>query len=188
MLYSSGTTGRPKGVRLQFPRNPLGSPNALTGLAQFLLGFDENVVYLSPAPLYHAAPLRWNMSVHRTGGTSIVMDHFDAEQFLHCVEKFSVTHTQTVPTMFVRMLKLPDATKRKYDVSSLSYVFHAAAPCPIETKRSMIDWFGPVIHEYYAGSEGNGFVYCNTEQWLAHPGTVGMALNATIHILDDDGN
>ena len=188
MLYSSGTTGRPKGVRLQFPRNPLGSPNALTGLAQFLLGFDENVVYLSPAPLYHAAPLRWNMSVHRTGGTSIVMDHFDAEQFLHCVEKFSVTHTQTVPTMFVRMLKLPDATKQKYDVSSLSYVFHAAAPCPIETKRSMIDWFGPVIHEYYAGSEGNGFVYCNTEQWLAHPGTVGMALNATIHILDDEGN
>ncbi|MFM1839473.1 MAG: hypothetical protein RIS37_739, partial [Actinomycetota bacterium] len=187
MLYSSGTTGRPKGVRLQFPRNPLGSPNALTGLGQFLFSFNEETVYLSPAPLYHAAPLRWNMAVHRTGGTSVVMNHFDAEDFLRCIEKYKVTHTQTVPTMFVRMLKLPPETRSKYDVSTLSCVFHAAAPCPVEVKRQMIDWFGPVIHEYYAGSEGNGFVYCNTEQWLAHPGTVGVALNATIHILDEDG-
>ena len=187
MLYSSGTTGRPKGVRLQFPRNPLGSPNALTGLGQFLFSFSEETVYLSPAPLYHAAPLRWNMAVHRTGGTSVVMNHFDAEDFLNCIEKYKVTHTQTVPTMFVRLLKLPKDSRSKYDVSSLTCVFHAAAPCPVEVKRQIIEWFGPVVHEYYAGSEGNGFVYCNTEQWLAHPGTVGVALNATIHILDDNG-
>ena len=187
MLYSSGTTGRPKGVRLQFARSPLGTPNALTGLGQFLFSFNEDTIYLSPAPLYHAAPLRWNMSVHRTGGTSVVMNHFDAEEFLHCIERYNVTHTQTVPTMFVRMLKLAPEIRTKYDVSTLSCVFHAAAPCPVEVKRQMIEWFGPVIHEYYAGSEGNGFVYCNTEQWLAHPGTVGVALNATIHILDDAG-
>jgi acyl-CoA synthetase (AMP-forming)/AMP-acid ligase II len=106
MLYSSGTTGRPKGVRLQFARSPLGTPNALTGLGQFLFSFNEDTIYLSPAPLYHAAPLRWNMSVHRTGGTSVVMNHFDAEDFLRCIERYNVTHTQTVPTMFVRMLKL----------------------------------------------------------------------------------
>ena len=103
MLYSSGTTGRPKGVRLATSGAPLGSPIPLVGLGQFLLAMDENMVYLSPAPLYHAAPLRWNMVVHRLGGTSVIMDHFDAEEFLAAVEKYKVTHTQTVPTMFVRM-------------------------------------------------------------------------------------
>jgi len=126
MLYSSGTTGRPKGVRLQFARSPLGTPNGLTGLGQFLFGLNEETIYLSPAPLYHAAPLRWNMSVHRTGGTSVVMNHFDAEDFLQCIERYNVTHTQTVPTMFVRMLKLAPEIRSKYDVSSLSCVFHAA--------------------------------------------------------------
>jgi acyl-CoA synthetase (AMP-forming)/AMP-acid ligase II len=148
----------------------------------------SEMVYLSPAPLYHAAPLRWNLVVQRLGGTSVIMEHFDAEQFLQCIEKYSVTHSQTVPTMFIRLLKLDPTIRSKYDVSSLSCVFHAAAPCPIETKRQMIEWFGPVIHEYYAGSEGNGFVYCDTAQWLAHPGTVGVALSGILHILDEDGN
>jgi acyl-CoA synthetase (AMP-forming)/AMP-acid ligase II len=188
MLYSSGTTGRPKGVKLHLADNPLGTPPALVGLGQFLLGMTSEMVYLSPAPLYHAAPLRWNLVVQRLGGTSVIMEHFDAEQFLQCIEKYSVTHSQTVPTMFIRLLKLDPTIRSKYDVSSLSCVFHAAAPCPIETKRQMIEWFGPVIHEYYAGSEGNGFVYCDTAQWLAHPGTVGVALSGILHILDEDGN
>lgn len=188
MLYSSGTTGRPKGVSLGKPQNPLGSPQSLVMLGQFLMGMNDSMVYLSPAPLYHAAPLRWNMTVHRIGGTSVIMEHFDPEDFLRHIESFGVTHTQTVPTMFVRMLKLPDDVRIRHETSSLQCVFHAAAPCPIEIKNRMIDWFGPIIHEYYAGSEGNGFVYCNSEQWLAKPGTVGQALSGILHVLDDEGN
>ena len=188
MLYSSGTTGRPKGVSLGKPQNPLGSPQSLVTLGQFLMGMTDSMVYLSPAPLYHAAPLRWNMTVHRIGGTSVIMEHFDPEEFLRHIESFGVTHTQTVPTMFVRMLKLPDDVRERHETGSLQCVFHAAAPCPIEVKHRMIDWFGPIIHEYYAGSEGNGFVYCNSEQWLAKPGTVGQALSGILHVLDDEGN
>ncbi|MBU6201179.1 MAG: acyl-CoA synthetase [Acidobacteria bacterium] len=188
MLYSSGTTGRPKGVSLGRPSNPLGSPQTLTLLAQFLMGMDDTTVYLSPAPLYHAAPLRWNMTVHRIGGTSVVMPNFDAEDFLALVDRHSITHVQTVPTMFVRMLKLDPSVRTRYRTGSLRCVFHAAAPCPVSVKHDMISWFGPIIHEYYAGSEGNGFVYCNSEQWLAHPGTVGTALSGVVHILDDAGN
>jgi len=188
MLYSSGTTGRPKGVSLGTPSNPLGTPTALSMLGQFLLGMTNETVYLSPAPLYHAAPLRWNMTIHRLGGTSVIMEHFDPLEFLGAVQKHRITHTQTVPTMFVRMLKLPETDRQRFDLSSLQCVFHAAAPCPKDVKLQMIDWMGPIVHEYYAGSEGNGFVYCNSEQWLAHQGTVGQALNSTIHILDDDGN
>lgn len=188
MLYSSGTTGRPKGVSLGRPSNPLGSPQTLTMLAQFLMGMDDSTVYLSPAPLYHAAPLRWNMTVHRLGGTSVVMPNFDPEDLLVQIERHAISHVQTVPTMFVRMLKLDPGVRSRYDTSSLRCVFHAAAPCPASVKQDMIDWLGPIIHEYYAGSEGNGFVYCNSEQWLAHPGTVGTALSGVVHILDDDGN
>lgn len=188
MLYSSGTTGRPKGVRLGRLENPLGSPQPLVTLGQFLMGMTDAMVYLSPAPLYHAAPLRWIMTVHRIGGTAVIMEHFDPEEFLANIERHHVTHTQTVPTMFVRMLKLPSSTREKFDVSSLRCVFHAAAPCPVEVKHQMINWFGPIIHEYYAGSEGNGFVYCNSEQWLAKPGTVGQALSGILHVLDDEGN
>ena len=188
MLYSSGTTGRPKGVSLGTPSNPLGTPPALTMLGQFLLGMTSETVYLSPAPLYHAAPLRWNMTVHRLGGTSVIMEHFDPIEFLEAIDRHRITHTQTVPTMFVRMLKLPETDRERFDLSSLTCVFHAAAPCPKDVKLKMIDWLGPIVHEYYAGSEGNGFVYCNSEQWLAHEGTVGQALNSTIHILDEEGN
>ncbi|MFM9121991.1 MAG: AMP-binding protein, partial [Actinomycetota bacterium] len=123
---------------------------------------DQNTVYLSPAPLYHAAPLRFTMTTHRLGGTTIIMEHFDPTEYLRLVEQHKVTHSQLVPTMFVRMLKLDDTTRDKFDTSSLKCAIHAAAPCPIEVKRKMIDWWGPIIHEYYAGSEGNGFVYCNS--------------------------
>jgi len=187
MLYSSGTTGRPKGIKLALAMTPLGAPSALMTLGQMLFSMTDQMIYVSPAPLYHAAPLRWNMAAHRMGATTVIMDHFDAENFLHLVEKYKATHCQTVPTMFVRMLKLDEEIRNKYDVSSLVNAFHAAAPCPIPVKRAMIEWWGPKIHEYYAGSEGNGFVYCNSEQWLSHPGTVGVAINATVHICGDDG-
>ncbi len=189
MLYSSGTTGMPKGVARPFPGTPLGTGAGLGNpLTAGLYKFHEDMLYLSPAPLYHAAPLRFNMSVHTHGGTTVVMEHFDAERYLEFVEKYKITHSQVVPTMFIRMLKLDEATRLKYDVSSLEVVIHAAAPCPVETKRAMIEWWGPIIHEYYAGTEGNGFVYCNSEMWLAHPGTVGMPLTAAVHILDEEGN
>ena len=189
MLYSSGTTGMPKGVAKPFPGTPLGTAAGLGApLTQGLYKFREGMVYLSPAPLYHAAPLRFNMSVHSHGGTTVVMEHFDAEDYLRFAEKYRATHTQLVPTMFIRMLKLDDDVRLKYDVSSIEVAIHAAAPCPVPTKRAMIEWWGPVIHEYYAGTEGNGFVYCNSEMWLAHPGTVGTAISGVVHICDEEGN
>ncbi len=187
MLYSSGTTGRPKGIKVPLSGEPLGSAAALLALVQGLYQMDENVRYLSPAPLYHSAPLRYNMAVTRLGGTSVIMERFDPEDALRLIDKHRLTHAQFVPTMFVRMLKLPEEVRRKYDVSSLKVAIHAAAPCPVQVKQAMMDWWGPVIHEYYAGTEGNGFCAVGPEEWLAHPGTVGRALLGQIHICDDDG-
>jgi long-chain acyl-CoA synthetase len=178
MLYSSGTTGRPKGVRHPLSGLPIDSPNPLLMIVQGLFGLTENSIYLSPAPLYHAAPLRYCMTVHRLGGTVVVMEHFDAEEALKYIAKYKANCSQWVPTMFVRMLKLPDAARLKYDVSSMKSAIHAAAPIPIEVKRKMIDWWGPVLYEYYAGTEGNGFCYVNSADWLAHPGTVGKPCSA----------
>ena len=189
MLYSSGTTGRPKGVKPPMPTQPLEeAASSVYGLMAMLFGLTPESVYLSPAPLYHAAPLRFSMGAHMGGATVIVMERFDPEEALALIEKHRVTLSQWVPTMFIRMLKLDDAVREKYDVSSMQAAIHAAAPCPVEVKRRMIEWWGPVLHEYYAGTEGNGFVYCNSEDWLAHPGTVGKALIGTIHIVDEEGN
>ncbi|MFZ4810358.1 MAG: AMP-binding protein, partial [Ilumatobacteraceae bacterium] len=169
MLYSSGTTGKPKGVTRPFVPTPLDeTAGAVAGLLQMLFGVTQESVYLSPAPFYHAAPLRFSMSAQAIGCTVVAMEHFDAEGYLAAVERHQITTSQVVPTMFVRMLKLPPETRAKYDVSSLQCVIHAAAPCPIPVKKQIIEWFGPVVHEYYAGTEGNGFVYCNSEMWLAH--------------------
>ncbi len=187
MLYSSGTTGRPKGVQVPRRDEPLGTKPALSMVAEGLFAYNQDMRYLNPAPLYHAAPLRFTMGVHRVGGTAYVMEHFDPSEALRLVQEHRITHSQWVPTMFIRMLKLPDEEREAYDVSSMEVMFHAAAPCPVEVKKKMIDWFGPVVHEYYAGTEGNGFVYCNSEGWLAHPGTVGQNLLGTLHITDDDG-
>ncbi len=187
MLYSSGTTGQPKGVTKTYEPLPLETtPGSVAAMMQLLFGFNEESIYLSPAPLYHAAPLRFNMATHSIGGTTVIMEHFDAEAFLRLIERHRVTHTQVVPTMFVRLLKLPEDVRAKYDVSSLQSVVHAAAPCPVPVKEQMIEWFGPVIHEYYAGTEGNGFVYCNSELWLAHKGTVGAPIGCTLHICDEN--
>ena len=159
MLYSSGTTGRPKGIKPALTGQPVGAPNALGGLTSGLFGFTEDSIYLSPAPNYHSAPLRFNMAVHRLGATSVIMERFDPLEFLEYIEKYKVTNTQVVPTMFVRLLKLSEEERNRYDLSTLTSVVHAAAPCPVPVKEQMIEWWGPIIHEYYAGTEGNGFVY-----------------------------
>ncbi len=188
MLYSSGTTGMPKGVARAYEALPLEeATGAVAGPLQLLFGGHGDMVYLSPAPLYHAAPLRFNMATHVLGGTTVIMEHFDAEEFLALIERHRVTHTQVVPTMFVRLLKLPEEVRARYDVSSLQSVVHAAAPCPVPVKQQIIEWFGPVVHEYYAGTEGNGFVYCNSDMWMAHKGTVGMPIACTVHIVGEDG-
>lgn len=188
MLYSSGTTGRPKGIKVPLSGEPLGSAGGLLGLATALYAMDEHVRYLSPAPLYHSAPLRYNMAVSRLGGTSVIMEKFDPEEALRLIEAHRITHAQFVPTMFVRMLKLPEDVRAKYDVSSLKVAIHAAAPCPVQVKQAMMEWWGPVLHEYYAGTEGNGFCAVGPEEWLAHPGTVGRPLLGEVHICDDEGN
>ncbi len=189
MLYSSGTTGQPKGVTKPFVHDPLDTtPTSVAPMLVALFGFGADSTYLSPAPLYHAAPLRFCLAAHSIGGTVVVMEHFDPEEFLALIEGHLVTHSQVVPTMFVRLLKLPAEVRDRYDISSIECVVHAAAPCPAPVKRQIIEWFGPVVHEYYAGTEGNGFCYCNSEMWLAHEGTVGMPINCKVHICDDDGN
>ena len=176
MLYSSGTTGRPKGVRAPLSGQPIDTPNALIALVSMFYGISADSTYLSPAPLYHAAPLHYSMTSQRLGATVVVMEHFDAETALATIGKYKATASQWVPTMFVRMLKLPDEVRARYDVSSMKSAIHAAAPCPIDVKRRMIEWWGPVLHEYYAGTEGNGMCYVNSTDWLAHPGTVGRPI------------
>ena len=189
MLYSSGTTGRPKGIELPLPEgDPATTASTVAFLGQALYGFRPEMVYLSPAPMYHAAPLRFSMAVQHVGGTVVVLEHFDPEDALRAIETYGVTHSQWVPTMFVRMLKLDPSVREKYDVSSLEVAIHAAAPCPVEVKRQMIEWWGPVIYEYYASTEGNGFCAITSQEWLDHPGSVGKALLGTLHIVDDEGN
>jgi long-chain acyl-CoA synthetase len=187
MLYSSGTTGYPKGVKRPLTGLPLGSSTRVTALAQALLGADDASVYLSPAPFYHAAPLMWCKDMVAMGASVVIMERFDAEDVLAAIERHHVTHSQFVPTMFIRLLRLPAAIRDKYDWKSLNAAIHAAAPCPEATKRAMLDWWGPVVHEYYAGTEGNGFCWCTPQEWLAHPGSVGRPLLGIVHVLGADG-
>jgi long-chain acyl-CoA synthetase len=189
MLYSSGTTGRPKGVKRPPSEDPVDAINPLMRMLCVAgCGMSEKSIYLSPAPLYHAAPLRFNMMVGSLGGTSVIMEHFDAENYLRMVEQYKITQSQLVPTMFVRMLKLPEDVRRKYNLSTLKGAIHAAAPCPIDVKQKMIDWWGPILVEYYAGSEGNGVTVSLSKDWLKHRGTVGRAVVGSLKILDDEGH
>jgi acyl-CoA synthetase (AMP-forming)/AMP-acid ligase II len=188
MLYSSGTTGRPKAVRRALPTDGEGSwaQKVLESALRQRYGMTDSSVYLSPAPLYHAAGVNYTMAVHRVGAASILMRKFDAEAVLRLIQTHRVTHAQFVPTMFVRMLKLPEAVRRGYDVSSLRCVIHAAAPCPVDVKHQMMKWFGPIIHEYYGGTEGFAGTIIGPDEWLAHPGSVGKPFSP-VHVVGDDG-
>ena len=187
LQYSSGTTGRPKGIKRELPHVP---PDQAPGMMSALVGFwmDPEAVYLSPAPLYHTAPSVWSMSVQAGGVTTVVLEKFDPEGTLDAIQRHRVTHGQFVPAMFVRMLKLPEKVRHSYDLSSLKRVMHAAAPCPVEIKKQMMDWWGPIIDEYYASSEAIGSTLISAEDWLAHPGSVGKPMLGGVHILDEDGN
>jgi fatty-acyl-CoA synthase len=187
LQYSSGTTGRPKGIKRELPHVP---PQDAPGMMSALVGFwmDPDTIYLSPAPLYHTAPSVWSMSVQGAGLTTVVMEKFDPEAALDAIQRYRVTHGQFVPAMFVRMLKLPESVRNSYDLSSLKRVMHAAAPCPVLIKKQMIDWWGPIVDEYYASSEAIGSTLITAEDWLLHPGSVGKPMMGAVHILGEDGN
>ena len=188
MLYSSGTTGRPKGIYRPLPENKIyENAGPVGGLQQGLWGFDENTVYLSPAPLYHSAPIAFCTAAQALGGTVVMMPRFDEVGALKAIAEHRVTHSQWVPTMFTRMLKLPEEQRQAYDLSSHRVAIHAAAPCPLGIKQQMFDWWGPIIYEYYAATELNGFTHAAPEDWLAHPGTVGRSILGVIHICDESG-
>ncbi|MDE2435736.1 MAG: acyl-CoA synthetase [Sphingomonadales bacterium] len=189
MLYSSGTTGRPKGVKIPLPEDPdIAQANALLAMTTMAFGISGDSIYLSPAPLYHAAPLRWSMTIQKLGGTVVIMEKFDPEAALGLIEKYRITDSQWVPTHFVRMLKLPVEVRGRYDTSTLKCAIHAAAPCPVPVKQAMIDWWGPVLYEYYAGTEGNGFTFITSPEWLQRPGSVGRALTGVVRVCDENGD
>ena len=188
MLYSSGTTGQPKGIFVRGAETDVHTPPVLSPTIGVLFGFGEETVYLSPAPLYHAAPLHYTMMAIFNGGTVVVMEKFGPEQALKLIEEHRVTHSQWVPIMFVRMLKLPQETRDAYDLSSMQLAIHAAAPCPVDVKEKMIDWWGEVIVEYYAASEGIGFTMIDSATWLQNKGSVGKPLIGEVHIMDEEGN
>ena len=189
MLYSSGTTGRPKGIlRPRLTHKIHDSEGPVGALQKTLWNFNEDTIYLSPAPLYHSAPIGFCIASLALGGTVVMMPRFDEVGALQAIERFGVTHSQWVPTMFTRMLKLPKEDLSGFDLSSHTVAIHAAAPCPAGIKQQMIDWWGPIIYEYYGGTELNGLTHTSSEEWLSHPGTVGKAVLGTIHICDEDGN
>lgn len=187
LQYSSGTTGRPKGIKRELPQvPPAEAPGMMSALVSFWMKPDS--IYLSPAPLYHTAPSVWSMSAQAGGVTTVVLQKFDPEGCLDAIQRYRVTHGQFVPAMFVRMLKLPQHVRDSYDLSSLERVMHAAAPCPVQIKKQMIDWWGPIVDEYYASSEAHGSTLITAEEWLAHPGSVGKPMGGAVHILDENRN
>ncbi len=186
MLYSSGTTGQPKGILRPLPDIPPGEALPIMMFVKVMFGFRDAQTYLSPAPLYHSAPQASVSATMRLGGTSVIMERFDPEHWLQLVERYKITHCQMVPTMFSRLLKLPEETRKRYDLSSLECIVHAAAPCPVPVKEAMIEWLGPKILEYYAATEAHGATMVNSEEWMTHKGTVGKPILGQLMILDDE--
>lgn len=186
MCYSSGTTGRPKGIKRKMSPRTYGHPLDFEVRAMHeAYGFDENVVYLVPSPLHFAGGIGWTLGAQRFGATIVIMEKFDPEEALRLIDQYKVTHSYFVPTHFVRMLKLPQETREKYDVSSLKVVIHGAAATPVDVKESMMEWFGPVLHEFYSSTESPGFVRIGPEDWLAHKGSVGRPLWGNLRIVDE---
>lgn len=188
MLYSSGSTGRPKGIRPSLPEGDLTQPVPIMSMGSGLYHMDQDTIYLSTSPLYHAAPLRWALAVHRFGGTVVIMDKFDADTTLQLIEQHQITHATFVPTHFIRLLNLPEQRRLAFDASSLTAVIHAAAPCPVPVKRQMIEWWGPILYEYYSGTEQCGITALSSEEWLNKQGSVGKAVLGSIKVLDENQN
>ena len=188
MLYSSGTTGKPKGVWRPAPDEPVETLGPADRAAAQAFGITPDSVYLSPAPLYHSAPITFLIQMGRIGAATVIMERFDPAESLAAIERYGVTHSQWVPTMFVRMLRLPDDERTRHDLSSHVFAIHGAGPCPIAVKEAMLDWWGPIIHEYYAGTEGAGMCRIGPEEWLEHKGSVGRSARGPVLIVDDDGN
>lgn len=187
-MYSSGTTGNPKGVHRPLqPAEQRGAPQPILGVLAAAGIDDPATVYLSTGPLYHAAPHRFTTHVLRSGGTCIIPRRFDAATALALIAHYRVTHSQWVPTMFVRLLALPPEQRHAHDLTSHCRAIHAAAPCPVPVKEAMIEWWGPILFEYYAGSETLGATGIDSPDWLAHKGSVGRAFSGTVHIVGDDG-
>jgi len=188
MFYSSGTTGKPKGVLKELPDDPFGTKNRIEQNMVRLFEFDDSARFFTPAPLYHGAPSAWTVGAQQIGGTAVIPGRFDAEATLRYIQEYRITHAQFVPTHFIRMLKLPEEVRKKYDLSSLRMISHSAAPCPVEVKERMMDWLGPIIHEYYGQSEGTGMTAIGPHDWLEHKGSVGRSAIGNVHIVDDEGN
>ncbi len=188
MLYSSGTTGQPKGIIRPLPEQPPSQNLPIFDFLSALWHYRDDMIYLSPAPLYHSAPQAAVNLTIRHGGTVVIMERFEPQEYLQLIERYRVTHSQLVPTMFSRLLKLPVEDRARFDLSSLEIAIHAAAPCPVPVKEQMIEWWGPIIHEYYGATEGLGFAACNSEEWLAHKGTVGKIVLGQVFVADDDMN
>jgi fatty-acyl-CoA synthase len=187
MPYSSGTTGRPKGVVKPLPDAPASAGIRLAHVLRSIFGFDENSRYLSPAPLYHSAPIGFSIAAQSLGGTVIMMERFDALEALQAIETYGVTHSQWVPTMFSRLLKLPSADRTRFSLTTHKTAIHSAAPCPRRVKQQIIEWWGPIVHEYYAGSDTDGMTYISPEEWMARPGSVGRPVGGGIHICNELG-
>ena len=188
MLYSSGTTGKPKGVWRAAPDEPVDELGPADRAAALAFGITPDSVYLSPAPLYHSAPITFLIQMGRIGAATVIMERFDPAESLATIERYGVTHSQWVPTMFVRLLRLSDEERARHDLSSHVFAIHGAGPCPIAVKEAMLDWWGPIIHEYYAGTEGAGMCRIGPDEWLAHKGSVGRSARGPVLIVDDEDN